>query len=253
MGHFLTAIHGINMDWALFVCISLLPYVASIAESKPDYEPPYGEKLNPKPFQYEYGLQSQESGAAFSKKEIQDEKGNVVGEVVVALPDGRVQTTNYNADFYEGYNADVKYAGTASFPDEHQHQTYNTPKFIPVHLKSRPSIPNIHQRPKRPQINPYKTLSPPTYSENSNSQYKRKPVLQPELKSIDNIKIDIVESTQPSKISFESEKVDSVESPGGLNIKEVARTRLEKVSMSSEGEPKSIAEKMVELRENLKH
>ena len=41
------------------------------AESRPDYEPPYGEKLHPKPFQYEYGLEPASSGAAFSKKETQ--------------------------------------------------------------------------------------------------------------------------------------------------------------------------------------
>ena len=41
------------------------------ADAHPDYEPPYGEKLNPKPFQYEYGLESASSGAVFSKKEAQ--------------------------------------------------------------------------------------------------------------------------------------------------------------------------------------
>jgi hypothetical protein len=45
--------------------------VVSHVDSYPDYEPPYGEKLNPKPFQYEYGLESARSGAAFSKKEAQ--------------------------------------------------------------------------------------------------------------------------------------------------------------------------------------
>ena len=43
----------------------------SLADSHPDYEPPYGEKLNPKPFQYEYGLEPASSGAVFSKKETQ--------------------------------------------------------------------------------------------------------------------------------------------------------------------------------------
>jgi hypothetical protein len=32
----------------------------------------------------------------------QDEEGNVFGSVVASLPDGRIQTTNYNADFYDG-------------------------------------------------------------------------------------------------------------------------------------------------------
>ena len=68
--NFLYSINLVKLQ-ALFVCISLLPYVASIAESKPDYTPPYGEKINPKPFQYEYGLQSSGQDAAFKKIEIQ--------------------------------------------------------------------------------------------------------------------------------------------------------------------------------------
>merc|ERR1712123_359907 len=202
--------HTGNMSKALLVWLAgpllLLP---SPADSLPDYEPPYGEKLNPKPFQYEFGLQAP-SGAAFSKKEIQDEEGNVVGEVVVALPDGRVQTTNYNADFYEGYNADIKYVGTASYPHEHRHQSYNAPKFIPVHLKSKPSTPTQKSGPKKPQRNLYKAHSPPSRSRYTNSQYRRKPTLQPELKSIENIEIDIIEPTQPSNIAFESEKIGSL-------------------------------------------
>ena len=32
----------------------------------------------------------------------QDDQGNVLGEVIVSLPDGRIQTTNYNAHYYDG-------------------------------------------------------------------------------------------------------------------------------------------------------
>ena len=63
-------------------------------------------------------MQGTGQGAAFNKEETQvsyfrlsqenktfpsqDEEGNVFGSVVVTLPDGRIQTTNYNADFYDG-------------------------------------------------------------------------------------------------------------------------------------------------------
>ena len=39
--------------------------------SRPGYEPPYGERLQPKPFKYQYGLQG--AGPGFTKKEVQVE------------------------------------------------------------------------------------------------------------------------------------------------------------------------------------
>jgi len=138
MGHFLSLRRGSNMDWALCANIILLPATLCFPDSLADYTPPYGEKLLPKPFHYEYGANTQDS--AFNKKETQDDNGNVFGEVVVSLPDGRIQTTNYNAHYYDGYVADVKYEGTPTYPPE-QHKEYSQPKFIPVHLKARPGLP----------------------------------------------------------------------------------------------------------------
>jgi len=45
--------------------------MSAVADSNPDYIPPYGERLKPKPFKYEYGLQSKVTGASFNKKEVQ--------------------------------------------------------------------------------------------------------------------------------------------------------------------------------------
>ena len=45
--------------WCMLHCV----------HTKPGYEPPYGERLQPKPFKYQYGLQG--AGAAFTKKEVQ--------------------------------------------------------------------------------------------------------------------------------------------------------------------------------------
>merc|ERR1711892_1618167 len=111
------------------VALFLIHIFFSLVYPHPSYVPPYGERLQPKPFVYEYGVQDSRHGGAFTKKETQDNQGNVFGSVVVNLPDGRIQTTNYNADFYDGYNADVRYAGTAQYPSEYE-KTNNGQTFI---------------------------------------------------------------------------------------------------------------------------
>ena len=45
-------------------------------------------------------------------------QGNVIGQYVIALPDGRIQTTSYTADHVNGYIAEVTYQGTAVYPKE---------------------------------------------------------------------------------------------------------------------------------------
>merc|ERR1711892_153514 len=119
-----------------FLVSSVLALLSFLGWSRvsSEYVPPFGERLSPKPFLYSYGVK-QEQGT-FTKKEQQDEAGNVIGEVVVPLPDGRIQTTNYNPHFYDGYVADVKYSGEAQYPDVPRHQ-FSPPRFIPVHLKNK--------------------------------------------------------------------------------------------------------------------
>jgi len=199
------------MQWCLCLCILLFSVCHSGAESLADYTPPYGEKLIPKPFHYEYGAQS----AGNNKKETQDEQGNIKGQVVVSLPDGRIQTTNYNAHYYDGYVADVKYEGTPTYPPQ-QHQNYHAPQFIPVHLKARPA---------------YNKLAAPTKSRFHNFPYRnqetveetREPVLPPQVKS--------------QRIRFEPERINNIELP------EAQRTSTKETSM---------AEIMAKIREDLK-
>ena len=45
----------------------------------------------------------------------------VTGEYRVALPDGRIQIVTYTADHYNGYVADVRYEGAASYPQAPHH------------------------------------------------------------------------------------------------------------------------------------
>ena len=67
------------------------------------------EKLPPKPFAYQYGVNDDYSGTKFDKAETQDDYGNVKGEYKVLLPDGRTQIVSYTADHTNGFIADVKF------------------------------------------------------------------------------------------------------------------------------------------------
>merc|ERR1711936_103443 len=80
---------------------------------------PYApEKLPPQPYAYEYGVADDYSKANFKKTETQDANGVVAGSFVIALPDGRIQTTKYTADHVNGFVADVTYEGTPVYPPE---------------------------------------------------------------------------------------------------------------------------------------
>jgi len=200
---------------SLCACILLLPATLSVPDSLPDYVPPYGEKLAPKPFHYEYGAQAQDTN--FVKKETQDDQGNVLGEVIVSLPDGRIQTTNYNAHYYDGYVADVKYAGTPTYPPQ-QHNNYDGPKFIPVHLKARPPFKKDLPTPTKSKFHNF-----PLRNQDSRTE-TFKPVLPTQGKS--------------QRIRFESERTNSINLPV-----EAKRT-------SSKEE--SLTEMMARIREDLK-
>merc|ERR1719187_341823 len=82
------------------------------------YHPAPVEKLPPQPFAYEYGVADDYSKANFKKTETQDAEGVVKGSFTIALPDGRIQTTTYTADHYNGFVADVTYEGTPVYPPE---------------------------------------------------------------------------------------------------------------------------------------
>jgi hypothetical protein len=77
----------------------------------PPPPPAYGGQvveLPPEPYQYQYGVADDYSGARFAASEAADGKAVVSGSYTVHLPDGRVQTVTYTADPYNGYIADVK-------------------------------------------------------------------------------------------------------------------------------------------------
>ena len=74
-------------------------------------------KVGPaKPYSFAYEVIDPLGDANFGHRESSD--GVVTeGEYRVALPDGRLQIVTYTASDATGYVADVKYEGTARFPD----------------------------------------------------------------------------------------------------------------------------------------
>merc|ERR1712106_556697 len=82
------------------------------------YAPAPVPKLAPQPYAYQYGVADDYSKANFQKSETQDADGVVQGSYTIALPDGRIQTTKYTADHYNGFLAEVTYEGAAVYPPE---------------------------------------------------------------------------------------------------------------------------------------
>merc|ERR1711923_331734 len=103
----------------IFVASALV--ATAFAAGPPAYGAPapyVEEKLPPQPYAYEYGVADDYSKANFKKSETQDGNGVVSGSFVIALPDGRIQTTTSTADHTNGFVADVTYEGTPVYPPE---------------------------------------------------------------------------------------------------------------------------------------
>merc|ERR1712112_194860 len=71
----------------------------------------------PSPYNYQYAVADDYSGANFAQTESNDGTGAVSGSYSVNLPDGRIQHVNYQANDITGNVATVTYDGTASYPD----------------------------------------------------------------------------------------------------------------------------------------
>merc|ERR1711892_324020 len=111
-------------------------FVAAIsADGPPAYGPapvyapaPSYEKEVPQPYQYQYGVQDDYSGANFAASENSDAK---------------VVTGSYT-DHYNGYVADVTYEGTPVYPEA---KPYAPPKYAPAPPKYAPAPPKYAPAP----------------------------------------------------------------------------------------------------------
>merc|ERR1712055_412676 len=92
------------------------PVVAHpVAHAVASYNP--GDLAEPSPYNYQYAVADDYSGANFAQSEANDGTGAVSGSYSVNLPDGRIQHVNYEANDITGNIAEVTYEGTASYPD----------------------------------------------------------------------------------------------------------------------------------------
>merc|ERR1711910_304543 len=113
MGSYIQSLNSIRMMKTIIVAC-----LVAISTSTPQGGSYAPEKLPPQPYSYQYGVADDYSKANFQKTESQDSNGNVQGSFVIALPDGRIQTTKYTADHVGGFIAEVSYEGTPVYPPE---------------------------------------------------------------------------------------------------------------------------------------
>ncbi|GLV45911.1 Cuticular protein 50Cb [Carabus blaptoides fortunei] len=86
----------------------------------------------PKSYEFGYAVKDDYTGNDYKRREASD--GNQVnGEYRVQLPDGRTQIVTYYADWQSGFHADVRYEGSASYPEQYgtnyPSNQYGTPGF----------------------------------------------------------------------------------------------------------------------------
>merc|ERR1712200_327946 len=92
-------------------------HAAPIVHAAPAYHAPVHAPAYDEPavYAYNYAVADDYSGSQFNAGENRDGYA-ATGSSSVALPDGRLQTVNYNvADAYSGYVADVTYSGQAKY------------------------------------------------------------------------------------------------------------------------------------------
>jgi hypothetical protein len=77
--------------------------------------------FQPKSYEFGYSVKDQATGNDFGRRESSDGE-TVRGEYRVQLPDGRTQIVTYTADWRTGFHADVRYEGTATYPDQYNTQ-----------------------------------------------------------------------------------------------------------------------------------
>merc|ERR1712165_13499 len=145
--HFSTKVQIKHIMALLKVTLSALLAVAA-ASPLPDHPPPapyhaphpapgYAGPVAPPVYNYEYGVNDPHYGPVFSHAENRDNY-NTGGEYRVNLPDGRVQIVTYKAD-ENGFVADVKYEGEATYPEEPAYKPAPKPAYKPAPAPYHPA------------------------------------------------------------------------------------------------------------------
>ncbi|XP_045101387.1 cuticle protein 8-like [Portunus trituberculatus] len=100
--------------------VAVVMVVVSVVTAFPSdpYGHPQTYKEDPIPYSFQYGVKDDYAGTDFGQNEESD-GSKTAGSYQVVLPDGRIQTVNYVADHYNGYQAEVNYKGEAQYPHEY--------------------------------------------------------------------------------------------------------------------------------------
>merc|ERR1712123_42905 len=99
MGTVLAKLPTNNIMNKLVLLISFVSACAGVPQGAAYVE----ENLPPQPYAYQYGVEDLESKSTFQKSESRDAKGTVLGQYVIALPDGRIQTTKYTVNWWTDF------------------------------------------------------------------------------------------------------------------------------------------------------
>lgn len=104
--------------------------------------------FQPKSYEFGYAVKDDYSGNDYKRRE-QSDGNQVNGEYRVQLPDGRTQIVTYYADWKTGFHADVRYEGTANYPEQYNTYkgnsgNYNTGYNSPSNQYGAPAGGNQH-------------------------------------------------------------------------------------------------------------
>ncbi|CAL4091485.1 unnamed protein product [Meganyctiphanes norvegica] len=132
------------MDTKSLLCLVVVICIG-LTEARPS--DPYKQQTYKEeeiPYSFNYGVRDDYAGTDFGQNEESDGK-QVQGSYTVALPDGRKQTVTYQADHYNGFQANVEYYGEAQFPHEYG---------PPVTFKPQAYHPQPSYKPQEPLYRP---------------------------------------------------------------------------------------------------
>ena len=125
--------------------LQVLLFLTSLVLAKADNSPGYASPASydqPPVYNYQYAVKDDYSGNDFGASESRD-GAPTSGSYSVALPDGRIQTVNYNvADAYSGYIADVTYSGEAQYAEVPAYKAVPAPQaYQPAPIAYTPPPP----------------------------------------------------------------------------------------------------------------
>ncbi|XP_071541393.1 pro-resilin-like [Panulirus ornatus] len=89
-------------------------------------------------YNFKWDVQHEDSGNNYGQEEAR-ENADTQGVYYVSLPDGRLQTVNYNVQGRSGFVPEVNYDGQARYPDSHSSESFESFEYAPRYFDSNES------------------------------------------------------------------------------------------------------------------